>query len=65
MRWAGHVVRFGDRGSACWVLVGKPGGERPLMRSSKDNIKIDIQLVGLGAWTGLNWLRTETSVGML
>jgi hypothetical protein len=65
MRWAGHVARFGERGCAYWVLVGKPGGETPLVRTSEDNIKIDIQLVGLGAWTGLIWLTTETSVGML
>jgi len=46
MRWAGHVVRFGERRSAYWVLVGKHEGETPLGRlgrSSEDNIKIDIR----------------------
>ena len=45
------------------VLVGKPEGKRPLgrpMRQWEDNIKMDIQKVGWGAWTGLIWLRIGT-----
>jgi len=37
------------------VLVGKPKGRRPLGRPShrlEDNLKIDPQEVGWGAWTG-------------
>ena len=28
MRWAGNVVRMGERRGAYRVLMGKPGGER-------------------------------------
>jgi hypothetical protein len=37
------------------VLVGRPEGWRPLGRPRRrweDNIKIDLQEVGWGAWTG-------------
>ena len=27
IRWAGHVVRMGERIGAYWVLVGKPEGK--------------------------------------
>ena len=50
MRRMGHVTYMGDRG-AYRVLVGKPEGKRPLGKPRhrrKDNIKIDIQEVGLG-----------------
>jgi hypothetical protein len=43
--------------------VGKPEGKRPLGISSRrweDNIKMDLQEVGWGAWTGLLWLRIGT-----
>jgi len=30
MRWAGHVVRMGERCGVNRVLVGKPEGRRPL-----------------------------------
>jgi hypothetical protein len=48
------------------VLVGKPEGKRPLGRPRcrwEDNIKIDLQAVGCGVWTGLGWLRIETGGG--
>jgi hypothetical protein len=32
MRWAGHVVRMGEKRNACRVLVGKPERRRPLER---------------------------------
>jgi len=54
MRWAGRVARTGERGIQ--ILVGKPEGKRPLGRPRsrwKDNIKMDLQVVGWGAWTGL------------
>jgi hypothetical protein len=47
------------------VLVGKPDGKRPLGRPShrwEDNIKIDLQEVDVGVWTGLGWLRTQRQV---
>jgi hypothetical protein len=32
MRWEGHVARIGEGRNVCRVLVGKPGGKRPLER---------------------------------
>ena len=46
MRWAGHVARLGERRGVYTVLVGKPGGKRPLGRPRRrweDNIKMDLQ----------------------
>jgi hypothetical protein len=45
------------------VLVGKPEGKRPLGRPrwrGEDNIKVDLQEVGCGVWTGLGLLRIGT-----
>jgi hypothetical protein len=45
------------------VLVGKPEGKRPLGRPRRrweDNIKMDLQEVGCGIWTGLSGLGIET-----
>jgi hypothetical protein len=45
------------------VLVGKPYGKRQLRRPGRrweDNIKMDLQEVGCGVWTGLGWLRIDT-----
>jgi hypothetical protein len=64
--WAGHVAHMGERRGS--YRVGKLGGRRPLGRPRrrwKDNIKMDLQEVGLlegggGAWTELIWLRTRT-----
>jgi hypothetical protein len=55
-RLAVHVSRIGDRGGSYRILVGRPEGRRPLGRRRhrwEDNIKMDIQEVVLGAWTGL------------
>ena len=51
VRWAGHVVRMGDRRSVYRVLVGKPEGKRPFVRPRhrwEVNIKMDLQEVGCG-----------------
>jgi hypothetical protein len=34
MRWAGHVrvARLGEKRNSCKLLLGKPGGKRPLGR---------------------------------
>jgi len=56
MGWAVHVARMGERRGVCMVLVGKPGGKRPLgrpRRRREDNIKMDLQEVGCG---GLDWI---------
>jgi hypothetical protein len=68
MRWAGHVARMGAGRGAYRILVGRPEGRRPLGRPRRrweDNIKMDLQEVGLGAWTGLIWLRIGTGGELL
>jgi hypothetical protein len=66
IRWAGHVARMGKRKGVYRVLVGKPGGKRPLGRPRyrwEDNILVNLQDVGWGAWTGLIWLKIGTGGG--
>jgi len=68
MRWAGHVARVGERRGVYRVLVGKPEVKKPLDRARhrwEVNIKVDIQEVGCGAWTGSSWLRIGTRGGHL
>jgi hypothetical protein len=59
------VARLEDRRGAYRFLFGRP--ERtPLGRPRRkweENIKIDLQDVGLGAWNGIFWLRTGTGGG--
>jgi hypothetical protein len=55
MRWAGHVARMGAKSNAYKILVGKPGGKRPLGRPRRrrvDHVKIDLDRMG---WYGLDW----------
>jgi hypothetical protein len=50
MRWVGHGVRMGDWGIAYRVWRRKPEDKRPLerpRRKLKDNIRMDLQEVGL------------------
>jgi hypothetical protein len=66
MRWLVHVARIEERRGVYRILVGKPEGKRPLGRPSRrweDNIKMDVQEVGCGAWTGSSWLRIGTGGG--
>jgi hypothetical protein len=44
-------------------FVGKPEGKRP--RRKWDDIKMDLQEVGWGAWTGLIWHRLRTGGRLL
>ena len=63
MRWAGHVARMGEEKGVFRVLVGKPKGKRPQGRPRRrwvDNIRMDLQEVDVGIWTGLGWPRIET-----
>jgi hypothetical protein len=49
MRWTSHVARMGKTRDAYRVLVGKPGGRRPLgrpRRRREDNIKMYIREMG-------------------
>jgi hypothetical protein len=64
IRWAGHVARMGEKRNAYRLLVGMPGGRRPLGRSRRrwlDNIRMDLVEVGLGDvdWSGLAQDRDE------
>ena len=48
--------------------MDKPEGKRPFARTRprwEDNIKINLQKVGLGVWTGLIWHSTGTDGGIL
>jgi hypothetical protein len=68
IRWIGHVARMGKGRGAYRILVGRPEGRRPLGRPRRrweNNIKMDLQEVGWGAWTGLIWLRIGTGGGLL
>jgi hypothetical protein len=68
MRWAGHVAHMGEGRGAYRVLVGIPEGRGPLGRPRRrweDNIRMDVQEVGWGAWTGLIWLRIGTGGRLL
>ena len=56
MRWAGRVARMGEGRGVYRVLMGKPGGKRPLGRPRrrwKDNIMMYLQEVGCG---GMDWI---------
>jgi len=59
---------YGERRGVCRVMVEKPAGKRPLGRPRhrwEDNIKMDLQEFGWGAWTGLIWPRIGTGCGHL
>ena len=60
MVWVGYVELMKERRSVYRVLVGKPEGKisfgTPRLRW-EDNIKMDLQEVGCGVWTGSSWLR--------
>jgi len=68
MRWAGHVACMGERRDIYRILVGKPEGKRPLGRPRRrweENIKMDLQEVGIGLWTGSSCLKIDTGGGHL
>jgi hypothetical protein len=55
MRWSGNVARMGERRDVYRILVRKIEENRPFGKPRsrrEDNIKIDLQEVGCGAWTG-------------
>jgi hypothetical protein len=63
IRWVGHVACIGKRRSVYRILVEKPERMRPLSRPRRrweDSIKMDLQEMGCGAWTGLSRLRIGT-----
>jgi hypothetical protein len=55
MSWAGLVARMGKSRGVYKILVEKPEGKRSLgepRRRWEDNIKMDLQEMGCGVWTG-------------
>ena len=59
---------MGEKRDVYKVLVGRHEGKRPLgrpMRRWEDNIKMGLQEVGCGVWTGSIWLRAGTGGGHL
>ena len=64
----GACSAYGGRGEAYRVLVEKHEGNRQLGRSTRrweNNIKMDLQEMRLGVWTGLSWLKIRTGDGHL
>ena len=62
------MARMGKGRGVYRVLVRKPEGKRPVGRPRgrwEDNIKMDLQEVGSGGWTGWSWLRIGTVGGHL
>jgi hypothetical protein len=56
MRWAGHIAPLGEMRGAYRVFVGKLERKRLLgipRRRRENNTKMNLQEVGMGAWTGL------------
>ena len=59
---------MGERRGVYRGLVGKSEGKRSLGRPRHrwgDNIKMNLQEVEWGNWTGLSWLRVGTGGGHL
>ena len=57
------MARIGERRGVYRVLLGKLEGKRPFGRPKRkweDNIKMDLQEVKCGSWTGSICLRTGT-----
>jgi len=57
-----------EKRDAYLVLMWKPNGKRPLGRSRsrcEDNIKMDLQDIGWGGWTGLICLSIGTGGRLL
>jgi hypothetical protein len=56
MRWAGHVVRMGEKRNAYRLLVGKPEGKRPLGRPRRRWVNyIKMNLLEIGR-DGVDWI---------
>ena len=63
-----RVTSMGETRGAYRVLVGKPEEKRQIGRPRlkwEDNIKMELEEVGWGAWTALLCLRIGTGRGLL
>ena len=59
---------YGERRGVYRLLVGKPGGKRPLARPRHRwvyNSKMVLWKWDVGVWTGSSWLRIGTRDGHL
>jgi len=68
MKWAGRVACMGERTGANRVFVEESEVREILARPGhrrKNNIKLDLQEVRFGTWTGLIWLRIGAGDGHL
>jgi len=68
MKWVGHVAIMRGRRGEYTELVGKPERKKQLgkpRRRWEHNIKLDLQEVEWGTWTGLIWLKIGTGGGLL
>jgi hypothetical protein len=57
------VTRMGEERKVCKVLVGKPEGERPLVRPRRrwgDGIRMDLREIG---WGSLEWIHLAQDRG--
>jgi hypothetical protein len=64
----GACSAYGERRGVYRDLVGKREGKRRVGRPRvrwEDNIKMDLQQVECGVWTGSSWLRIGTGGGHL
>jgi hypothetical protein len=54
MRWVGNAARMREKRNAYRILVGKPGGQRPLGRPRRmwvHNIRMDLEEI---EWDGVD-----------
>jgi hypothetical protein len=59
---------MGEGRKVCRVLVGKLDGKRPLgtpTRRWEDGMKMDLEEIFWGVWSGFFWLRIGTVGGLL
>jgi hypothetical protein len=64
----GACNMYGEKVGVYRVLVEKPEEKKPLGRTRRgweDDIKMYLQEVGSGVWTGLIWLSIGTGGGYL
>jgi hypothetical protein len=62
MRWAEHVAFMEEMRNVCKISVGKPEGEKMLVRSRHGckDIKMDLRETGWRVCIGFFWLRIGT-----
>jgi hypothetical protein len=56
MRWAGRVVRMGQKRNAYRILVGKPEGKRPPGRPRRRWVDYITMVLREIRWDGMDWI---------